>query len=188
MFLLNVFYPPLSILIHSVLIALYCVSAAYQGGKDMSDPEFPQPGPPWYITKDCNVAKDPGNIGYCQQAKSGFACTIVLMLVPILLLRNASPRTSTNPLSNNQSNLRRATRPRSDVLSPNRRNPRETRRTPRTAPNPRGIKITQVPRVSYVRTPISHDTAHERVQPTQRHDERTAPIPVKSEYQPELDA
>ncbi|WEW57652.1 hypothetical protein PRK78_003119 [Emydomyces testavorans] len=81
MFVLNVFYPPLSILVHTILIVLYCVSAAWQGGSDMSDKTRPQPGAPWYITKNCNVARHPSNIGYCKQAKSGFACTIVLIAI-----------------------------------------------------------------------------------------------------------
>ena len=62
----------------------------------MSDPEHPQPGPPWYITKNCNVAHDSDNIGYCQQAKSGFACTIILMFVAQLLLHRDTVRTATN--------------------------------------------------------------------------------------------
>ncbi|KAL1958193.1 hypothetical protein VTO42DRAFT_5048 [Malbranchea cinnamomea] len=81
LFILNLFYPPFSIIVHIALVVLYSVSAAYQGGKDMSDPEHPQPGPPWYITKNCNVASDPNNIGYCQQAKSAFACTIIAIAI-----------------------------------------------------------------------------------------------------------
>ncbi|QVM10835.1 hypothetical protein D8B26_005487 [Coccidioides posadasii str. Silveira] len=81
MFVLHVFYPPLSVLVHTILIVLYCVSAAWQGGKDTSDPEHLQSGPPWYITKNCNVASHRNNIGYCKQAKSGFACTIILIVI-----------------------------------------------------------------------------------------------------------
>lgn len=85
---MNVFYPPLSILIHVTLLILYCVSAAYQGGKDMADSEHPQPGAPWYITKNCNVALKSENVGYCQQAKSAFACTIIIMFVPVSYIIN----------------------------------------------------------------------------------------------------
>lgn len=79
MFVLNVFYPPLSIFVHTILIILYSVSAAWQAGSDMSDERHVQSGPPWYITKNCNVAARRSNIGYCRQAKSAFACTIILM-------------------------------------------------------------------------------------------------------------
>ena len=81
MFFLKVFYPPLSVVIHTALLALYSVSAAFQAGSDKSDPDHLQSGPPWYITKNCNVAKFPSNIGYCKQAKSAFACTIVVLCV-----------------------------------------------------------------------------------------------------------
>ncbi|KAI1933153.1 hypothetical protein LOZ65_000362 [Ophidiomyces ophidiicola] len=47
----------------------------------MSDPKHPQPGAPWYITKNCKVAARPSNIGYCKQAKSGFACTIIMITI-----------------------------------------------------------------------------------------------------------
>ncbi|EEP75758.1 predicted protein [Uncinocarpus reesii 1704] len=49
MFVLHVFYPPLSVLVHTVLIVLYCVSAAWQAGSDTSDPGHPQSGPPCVI-------------------------------------------------------------------------------------------------------------------------------------------
>jgi hypothetical protein len=83
LFLLNVFYPPLSVLVHAPLVAVYVLSAFFQAGPDMADPEHPQPGPPWFITKNCNVARSPANVGYCQQAKSTFACTIVLAFVSL---------------------------------------------------------------------------------------------------------
>lgn len=45
----------------------------------MSDPKHPQPGAPWYITKSCSVAAHASNIRYCEQAKSLFAISIILM-------------------------------------------------------------------------------------------------------------
>ncbi|PGH11627.1 hypothetical protein AJ79_04767 [Helicocarpus griseus UAMH5409] len=81
MFILNVFYPPLSVFAHAVLLVLYAVSVAYQASPDMTDPEHPQPGAPWYITKNCNVTKHPSNYGYCQQAKSAFGCTVVMLAI-----------------------------------------------------------------------------------------------------------
>ncbi|KAK2738765.1 hypothetical protein FQN57_006933 [Myotisia sp. PD_48] len=81
MFVLNVFYPPMSVFIHAGLIAIYCVSAAFQAGSDTTDAAHLQNGPPWYITKSCNVAKLQVNVGYCRQAKSAFACTIIITLI-----------------------------------------------------------------------------------------------------------
>jgi hypothetical protein len=45
----------------------------------MSDPEHPQPGPPWYISKSCSVAAHKSNIEYCAQAKSLFAISFIMM-------------------------------------------------------------------------------------------------------------
>lgn len=79
MFILHVFPPWLSALVHGVLCALYAVSIRYQAGSDMSDPQHPQPGPPWYITKSCSVAAHPSNVHYCTQAKAAFACTCIML-------------------------------------------------------------------------------------------------------------
>lgn len=76
--LMKVWYPPFSVVIHAALCILYCVGAAYMGGPDTTDPEHRQPGPPWYVTKSCSVAKLGKNVGYCQQAKSLFALFIIL--------------------------------------------------------------------------------------------------------------
>src|SRR5271154_6418972 len=79
MYIVHVFPPILSVIIHAILIALYAVSVSYQIAPDMSDPEHPQPGAPWYITKSCSVAYSKSNIGYCLQAKAAFACTVTIM-------------------------------------------------------------------------------------------------------------
>ncbi|OQD74488.1 hypothetical protein PENDEC_c010G05417 [Penicillium decumbens] len=78
---MHLFYPPVAATIHGGGMILYMVSAAYQGGSDMSDPKHPQSGPPWYITKSCSVAAHKSNIGYCEQAKALFAISIVLILL-----------------------------------------------------------------------------------------------------------
>jgi len=79
--ILKLFVPPLSIALHAVLFSLFIVSTRYQAGSDMSDSRHPQPGPPWYITKNCNVAYSASNIGYCQQAKSLFAVSVILCVI-----------------------------------------------------------------------------------------------------------
>ncbi|KAL4865687.1 hypothetical protein BDV12DRAFT_146171 [Aspergillus spectabilis] len=79
--MLNLLYPFVSTFLHIGLIVVYCVSAAWQAGSDTSDSDHPQSGPPWYITKNCNVAHDKGNVGYCQQAKALFAVTIIIIVL-----------------------------------------------------------------------------------------------------------
>lgn len=81
MYILHVFPPIVSVFLHTLLIIIYAVSAAYQTGSDMSDPKHPQPGAPWYITKSCSVTAHQSNVGYCQQAKATFWCTIGMLVV-----------------------------------------------------------------------------------------------------------
>lgn len=81
MYMLHVFPPLLSVLTHAALVALYTVSTVHQAGSDMTDPRRPQPGVPWYISKSCSVAHDKSLVGYCQQAKAAFACTVVILIV-----------------------------------------------------------------------------------------------------------
>ena len=78
MFICSVFYPLLSAFIHAVLIALYAISIHAQAASDMSDPDHPQPGAPWYLTKSCGPPVSPSLAGYCKQAKASFAVTILL--------------------------------------------------------------------------------------------------------------
>ena len=79
MFITNVFYPLVSLLVHAALAALYAVSIHNQAGPDMSDPAHPQSGAPWYITKKCGPPVSSNLIGYCKQAKAAFAMTIILV-------------------------------------------------------------------------------------------------------------
>jgi hypothetical protein len=86
MYIVNVFPPVLSVVVHSVLVALYTTSVYYQASSDTSDPAHPQNGPAWYITKSCSVASNPDNIGYCKQAKSAFGATVSMLGVFIIYL------------------------------------------------------------------------------------------------------
>lgn len=81
MYICHVFPPILSVLVHAVLIAIYIVSITYQAGSDTSDPKHPQNGPPWYLTKSCSVVHEPNLLGYCQQAKAAFACTVAITVI-----------------------------------------------------------------------------------------------------------
>lgn len=75
MYMLHVFPPVLSAIVHGIILALYSVSIAYQASSDTSDPLHPQNGPPWYVTKPCSVTRNKSLVGYCRQAKASFACT-----------------------------------------------------------------------------------------------------------------
>lgn len=78
MYVLHCFIPALSVFVHALLVALYCVSIYNQSRPDMTDLEKPSPGLPWYISKGCSYAT-PGNHGYCMQARATFAVVIVMM-------------------------------------------------------------------------------------------------------------
>ncbi len=79
LFVLHMFIPLLSLAIHGLLVGLYTYSAYAQTAPDTIDPEHQSNGPPWYITKDCGVARDKSLVGYCQQAKASFFVTVFMM-------------------------------------------------------------------------------------------------------------
>ncbi|KAL8989301.1 MAG: hypothetical protein Q9177_001785 [Variospora cf. flavescens] len=81
MYICHIFHPLLSAIIHAALVALFAVSIHAQAASDMSDPDQPQPGPPWYITRGCGAPVRPSLRGYCQQAKASFAVTIMLCVL-----------------------------------------------------------------------------------------------------------
>ena len=86
MYMLHVFPPILSVVVHAVLVALYTTSVYFQASSDTSDPEHPQNGPPWYITKSCSVAHNKSNIGYCKQAKASFGATVSILGIFLIYL------------------------------------------------------------------------------------------------------
>lgn len=79
MYMLHVFPPILSAIVHSGVLILWIVSVYYQASSDTTDPDHKQTGAPWYITKNCNVAHNKNNIGYCSQAKASFACSCAML-------------------------------------------------------------------------------------------------------------
>jgi len=78
MYVLHAFIPLLSVCVHILLLALYAVSIRYQSAPDLSDPEHPSPGLPWYLSKGCKYA-EPGNHGFCMQARGSFAVTCIMV-------------------------------------------------------------------------------------------------------------
>ena len=100
MFITHLFDPLISTLIHAALTAIYAVSIRNQTAPDMSDPDHPQPGAPWYITKSCGPPVSPHLKNYCTQAKACFAVTILLVYVlhPSFLPLHSPPKTYHNPM------------------------------------------------------------------------------------------
>ncbi|KAH8597564.1 hypothetical protein B0O99DRAFT_617689 [Bisporella sp. PMI_857] len=80
MFVMHVWYPLLGAVTNAAVTALWIVSAYGQGGPDHSDPKHDS-NVAWYIAKSCSYAKPTHNVGYCMQAKSAFAVTIIMVVV-----------------------------------------------------------------------------------------------------------
>jgi hypothetical protein len=76
--IMNVMYPIVSLLVHGLQLGLWAYSVHGQTAPDTSDPEHPNYGAPWYITKPCSVSKLPQDVGYCEQAKASFFVAIFL--------------------------------------------------------------------------------------------------------------
>lgn len=81
LWLLHIFYPIISLLLHVVLAGLWAASIYIQTAPDTADPAHENKGAPWYITKSCNIVSDKTERGYCMQAKSAFAVSIIMLYV-----------------------------------------------------------------------------------------------------------
>lgn len=78
---LHVFFPIVSVALHAALAAVWAYGIYIQTSPDTIDPNRKNNGPPWYITKNCNVVPDSTIRAYCMQAKSAFAVSIIMMYV-----------------------------------------------------------------------------------------------------------
>ncbi|KAF2691409.1 hypothetical protein K458DRAFT_473262 [Lentithecium fluviatile CBS 122367] len=79
--LLHVLYPIFSLPLHIGLAALWAVSIYVQTAPDKIDPDRINNGAPWYIAKDCKIIEDETIRGYCKQAKSSFAVSVVMLIM-----------------------------------------------------------------------------------------------------------
>ncbi|KAF1958652.1 hypothetical protein CC80DRAFT_16354 [Byssothecium circinans] len=79
--LLHVCFPIFSLPLHLALMALWAFSIHAQTAPDTIDPERQNKGPPWYISKSCNVVDDKTIRGYCAQAKASFAVSICMLVI-----------------------------------------------------------------------------------------------------------
>jgi hypothetical protein len=97
MFILHIWYPILSTLANLPIVILWAVSMYGQMGPDHSDPAHPS-NIAWYISKSCTYAHTNSTYGYCLQAKSAFAVTVIMLYVPSSL----PPISTPSPKSRNQ--------------------------------------------------------------------------------------
>jgi hypothetical protein len=79
LWLLHIFYPILSLILHTALAALWAASLYLQTAPDTVDPAHQNKGAPWYITKSCSIVSDKTERGYCMQAKSAFAISVLML-------------------------------------------------------------------------------------------------------------
>ncbi|KAJ4337537.1 hypothetical protein N0V95_008299 [Ascochyta clinopodiicola] len=86
MWLLHVFLPIFSILLHIPLLAIWAYGIHIQTSPDTIDPARRNTGAPWYITKNCNIVDDKQIRSYCQQAKSSFAVSCIMLTIYTLFL------------------------------------------------------------------------------------------------------
>lgn len=80
MWLLGVFYPLVSLLLHIGLLTIWAYGIHIQTSPDTIDPTRINRGAPWYITKSCTIVEDKYIRNYCMQAKSAFAISVLMLI------------------------------------------------------------------------------------------------------------
>nr|OQO28280.1 hypothetical protein B0A51_03899 [Rachicladosporium sp. CCFEE 5018] len=78
MWVMHIFIPLVSLVVHGTLIALYAIAIRNQSAPDLLDPDHPAKGLPWYLSKGCSYATQ-ANKGYCMQARASFGVTCVML-------------------------------------------------------------------------------------------------------------
>jgi hypothetical protein len=86
MWLLHVFLPIFSLLLHIPLLIIWAYGIYIQTSPDTIDPEHTNKGAPWYITKSCDIVDDKQVRGYCMQAKSAFAVSVIMVAIYALFI------------------------------------------------------------------------------------------------------
>ena len=92
LWLLHVFLPIFSVLLHIPLLAIWAYGIHIQTSPDTIDPQRTNNGAPWYITKNCNIVEDANVQKYCMQAKSSFAVSCIMLYVPNPPLPSLPPK------------------------------------------------------------------------------------------------
>jgi len=78
LYILYLWIPILSVAVSGLEVALYSISLSNQSAPDMSDPQQPNPGLAWYLSKGCSYATK-GNYSYCMQARAAYGTTCVMV-------------------------------------------------------------------------------------------------------------
>ncbi|KAI9807691.1 MAG: hypothetical protein M1825_005632 [Sarcosagium campestre] len=112
LWVMHLFWPILSLLLHVVLTALWAFSVYGQAGPDYSDPAHPS-SIAWYVAKPCSVVHDKANTHGCQMAKASFAVTIIMLAIfavhiPVSifsLIRSKGGRHSRNESDDSQTGM-----------------------------------------------------------------------------------
>ncbi|KAJ4373793.1 hypothetical protein N0V83_002532 [Neocucurbitaria cava] len=86
LWLLHVFMPIFSLLLHIALLILWAYGIHIQTAPDTIDPKRMNKGAPWYITKSCNIVDDKTIRSYCMQAKASFAVSIIMLSIYALFV------------------------------------------------------------------------------------------------------
>jgi len=80
MWVMKVFWPLTSVVVHAALFALYVVSLHAQLAEDVSDPLQENRGVPWYLRRNaCGLVREQGHYGYCMQARASVAVTVLMV-------------------------------------------------------------------------------------------------------------
>lgn len=75
---MRIWYPLLSTLASTALVALYTVSVYGQVGPDHSDPRYPAPAA-WYFRYGCDMAKPYGQFTNCKIAQASLFITLYML-------------------------------------------------------------------------------------------------------------
>lgn len=87
--IMHVFFPLVSTLLHTSLIALWTVSVYGQMGPDYADPLYPSPVA-WYIYRSCDAAGGRYRaVRSCQLARASFAVSVLMLAILLAHLGHA---------------------------------------------------------------------------------------------------
>jgi hypothetical protein len=79
-FIMKIWFPIVSTLIHFSLVALYAVSVYGLVGPDYADARYPAPAA-WYLRYGCDMARPYGSYTSCQVAQSSLFLALYMLLV-----------------------------------------------------------------------------------------------------------
>lgn len=78
MVIMQVWWPVLSVIFNTIIVALWMTACFATGGSDYSDIRYPMPIA-WFLAKGCGTTKGTGEEGYCRQAQGAFAVCVLML-------------------------------------------------------------------------------------------------------------